>query len=445
MELAPAFWFLGDDTSKLGKNPDLYPQFRAALLHALLYDARVVLSDSYAVNNRNFRRAASEDSTLRHLIELGLVRLAGRIIGRKPLPLIALRDQFIERGHQPPAFPLEEYKQSMELEFLDEQAKVYPYALDSLATRFTEDICMLLQSEETRNVFGDDVSEILNLLIAERIEAEVDNKLRLAYFWYPDQIGADLIQRLGDPYAWKRYGDKLRNIVQGPYLTGLPSVINANPIYTNDHRLSIDIFRRREKLGSQVIGDAVQFNSWIDIACYVAALEKITVEHILKLRSTPEWEAYQMTLNSGVSSERDSKELINAYLAYRRQIELLMIHEVLHTTPQKNVNMGNISSSIMMSSGGVALWLAQEIVDLMSGSIIGKMLGLCRAILKPFRSTLKDPSRVVARQEDHVVDIARINLDQQERENPKGVIESKLTVYGPNVRDTCVTVKYGNE
>src|SRR5262245_12235575 len=104
-EVKPAYWFFGENQLEYGFDPNLGRAFRALLFHGLVYEPSLVVSDVYAVNNRNLRQAVRNDPQVQEVVRCGLLRVACRQEGDPPsrVPLTMLRDAAL-RKYSPEAW-----------------------------------------------------------------------------------------------------------------------------------------------------------------------------------------------------------------------------------------------------------------------------------------------------------------------------------------------------
>jgi hypothetical protein len=325
-EVKPAYWFFGENQLECGCDPTLGKPFRSLLFHGLVYEPSLVVSDSYAVNNLNLRRGIRQDHQVQEAIFRGLFRIACREEGDPPArqSLIALRDAALrkypaERWGESDLryFPREEYAQSEELEFLERHAAFIPFSLAQVGECYTSGVQEFLRTEaRATDLLGNDAAVVLEELVAEEVRRNNGRLLRA--FFYGQPMRAEFEQRLRTLGGWGQFGQQVEQIADAFYVTALPDLIGASPLYPEKHARAIELQRRRRR--NRVVQQAReshQIESRLNPADFVEALALLRAEDISALHQSDEWRRYRQSLEAMANR----REIHAAYQDYRRQID----------------------------------------------------------------------------------------------------------------------------
>lgn len=448
MQFTPAYWLLADDVLPTSSDPKQTFLLRAALKYALLYDVWIVISDSDAINNRNLRRLVLRDREVQQLFRMGLIRIARRELGGVPQSLVRTWRQFKQdrNNKQPRGFPNQEYDSQAELEFLDEQSdrRRLSYSLRNVALRYTNGIRSLFETDLSRRTLGDPVAAAVRKLIDEQTAraGEADPQMptvNYAYMHWPDQLGADLDQRLG-PATWAQHGPQIQKLAKAPYVTALPEVIQAHPVYADLHAESVDIWRGRVA-DSEPLGQPFEISLRIGLDTYVRGLTRLKFQDILELRRNREYAEFMQTLHQFDNAPDQIESLKSQYIAYQRKIEERILQR-LGTAGARDSDALQVKTSLAWIPRRTSSWIVQETVNALAGKF-APAVGLLRTLTQPDPEVdPANPGRIAANREAFDLEMARQQMIEDELKIPLGRIEPR-TMLTRDYKDVQVNTRAG--
>lgn len=306
-----SYWLLSDDRLDICNNPLNYDYFRAHFKHTLLFNKNVIVPDSYIVNNLNFRKAIKYDEDISGLVADQILQIALRTDGDEDNSLVKIRDAF-SNTVKPKEFSNEEYYSNEELVLLDNTVQFLPYSIKDVSKSYSSKVQALFNSEVAHTIIdnkvvGSKIREFLN----EKYEAE--GKLGRAFFYY------DLEPLLGEK-SWEEYGDKIKDIANAPYLTALPSLLGADPVYANEHKGAFDIISGRVSIAEREAYN-LKFSSKLGLQSFVKGMTMLKRDSILDLLDSDEAEHYFDASIGNPSSKDYIQNLQEAIKNYQLKIE----------------------------------------------------------------------------------------------------------------------------
>lgn len=433
-----AYWLLADDTIPLGRDPASYGLLRAALFHTLLYEPAVVVSDADIICNRNLRRAIREDDAVRELVRLHLLEVACRTDAGRRVSLLETRRDLFEDQRHPDHYPEAEFLESEGLSFVDENGFFHEFSLPDIAQRYTRGMEQLLASETAERLLGSAVAAASREVVAEVRAQAPERPLKQGFFYYHRHFGRLLDARLGSG-AWERKREEIRALAAAPYITALPSKIGASPVYANEHRQAIEIWRGSLTARPTLLDEPLEFRSRVDLTTYVRALNALRPDDLAEIRQRHGgWKRYRAALRDFSERDEDLKELRRAYLEHRNEVEQLLVLRLGLSAPKPEypVTLGMRSLAVAKEA---ASCIVMTIVDgLLTVPVLGTMEVALR-LTKKLRG--RDPETQAIRVErDRSLDVqaaieeARAELESTEGEDAR--LRSETRVFGSEDRDT---------
>lgn len=438
--MTPTYWLVCEDRCALAHRRDKRHLLSNAIKHALLYEPQLLLSDSMFVTNRNLRALVAQSDTLRHAIKDEIVQCASRRAGRVKT-LIEVRDDLVvaNRHPLPSEFPSLEFRDNAALEFLQEHARIIPYDLVSIASRFTKH-CKERFSSDAAEKLGREVGGCVLEYMESKAGSSDTKAIGFGDLYYRKTLGKHLDDRCGEG-TWKRHSDVIRTIARGVYLTGIPDVLDTMAMFAKRHKKAVDVWRGRPTRRFQDTADPFSVSTMFNLSTYVKALESLRYSDIMALRESMEWSEYQKAKNADARL-RPHKEIRDRYVALRHRIELTLARRI------GRHNTGNPSRGVMRIGeiegvAGGADWAAEQITEFVEERAFGfELVGLIRSILRPKKRL--DPSNS-GRREAYVealeIERARSKVSRQEKRRPKGRVRSEYQYDQNNGYDTFVSAK----
>jgi hypothetical protein len=454
-----AYWLRGNDQRPENRDLAFFDVFRTTILHALVYEPILVLSDSDVVNGVCFRHALKTDQAISQFCTDGRIRVACRKAAKRA-SLVETLQRFVANGKRPQHFPQPDYEDFSSLEDLERNAKSYcflEYSFDGISRNFTNEVLTLFNESTSRARLGDKVVDVILGSIREEMAKAAEasrlppeqGTIGLNYLYYAkdgrgnEGLGSILNKHFNGiwiespaPNETVRF---IREIGRGPYLTGLPAVTNSNPIYAEDQRFAIENWRRRSASQYASLRKA-RVRSVMDLTTYVRAVGELNEDRLAELRNTDQWREYKTYLDNGVDAPNIA-DFQNAYLAYRYVVEEHMCRwlSVGRSTAR---DAGEVSTEIELDSPrGRGGWLKTLIADYAVEKIPGMDESkLLKSMFQPLgRLKASDP------REAHVLDVHRMIENERamqeelEQNEPRGRIRSETAKRG-DTRETFLDV-----
>jgi hypothetical protein len=318
----PSYWLLGDDQLDISKNESEQSLFEASFKHSLLFNPSLLFSDSMTINNRNFRQLIENSAEFRELVNPTTFFIAVRENDNgDPTNLIELQHSFA----QSQKFRVTELQNSDRgMTFLQESASKLPYSVNRIAGLFAEQSVNIfgtdeIQSRLPRNLWKD-VQDL-----ARQARDDLGEKYGLDFFFYHLD---GLLSRRRPDMPVDRYMDDIKQIVQLPYVTALPTAVNTTSIYANKHSEAFEICGGRAEMVS-VDGrpDVRAIKLRTGLANFGNGIALLSPDDILRLRNSDEAREY-FYARSGIdiaTFAESKRHFLDALGAYVRRIEDIII------------------------------------------------------------------------------------------------------------------------
>lgn len=348
-----SYWLVGDDRLDHSMDRKKANVLYAHFVHSLLYNPRLMISDSYAINNPNFRYLLQKDSRLRDVINVDTLALARRTnVEGKVVPLLELRNEFVSSNRKNPNLSDVEFKEDTDLIFLQVATSMKKYSLSTVSQSYTDSTFSLLQSQTFRAGlsvdFVDRIVELANIARSEK-------KALLRSFFHNE-----LASKIGEE-CWKQHGERLKQIGDAFYFGALPNSLGATPIFPSDYSVQWEILRGyHQETTARKASSALTWESALPLSGYVVGLSRLQASDIFALRNPKgEYGAFLTALADRAGQRTESSdEVARRLIAYERKI----VERILGRFPE------------LQSTAGPRLEISASVHDLLGKSHLGLTL-----------------------------------------------------------------------
>ncbi len=312
--------------------------------------------DTFAMN---FRRLVAQDADFRQVLDKDILSVAVRAPQDAPQGhrLTQVRDAFVKEGKQRTDVD-SEFINNTDLELINEKCELKLYNYEQLRDNYTRGVLQVFQLPHVAEQLGTDSHRrILDLLIAE-----AERNQGLGRIFLQDGLGK-ILRREGHGELWQQHQSLINKLSDAPYVTGIPRVMEAAPVYSPVHQEAFDLISGHA--GSDDVlekGNTLELQTDLQLSSYEAALAKLSVEDVFYLRSTREFKTYQKLSQSVISKKSQLDDVIDALSDYQRLIDhtiirrhlgkKLSLHERLH---RKIQTLAKFSQETGVFSLGLAL------------------------------------------------------------------------------------------
>ena len=311
--IIPSYWLLSDDRLPLCNKPENYDLFKAHLKHSILFNPEMIVPDSYIINNLNFRRLIRQDKSIQELISDKIIRIAIRKNDKlKNNTLINVRNEMLNTV-KPKEFSTKEYCLNDELEILDHSSEYINYSISDVSKRYTEMVSDIFSGEKSEKILeNNQIFELIKKMTAEKIDEK--GKIGRAFYYYE-------VKKYLSKKNWRKYHKKIIDLANAPYLTALPSLVGADPVYSNEHLGAFNIIKGRtsykfEKLSS------IKFSTELGFHSFVSGISMLDRESIWALMdSEPAKEYYNCINTTKELSDENIKIIQKSLKNYQLKIE----------------------------------------------------------------------------------------------------------------------------
>jgi len=362
-----SYWMLAEVALPLASNVEYKNSFEAYFKHGLLFNSRLMISDTQALNCTNLRQLIIDNEGFEHFISPEFLSIAIRNDASSSYnpSLIDLRDEFYKDNKTAGSDKL--YLSNDELVLLQQNSNIVEYGFKDLAKNFTSKTIDIFNNNKSKKLFGDEASKI----IIERINTEYEKKKSLSRQFLHIDLESDL-NSLGYGTIWDVHKDNIMKLADAPYITGIPTVLDANPIYSPVHQESFTLASSTPKTGkAEKTGFEFDLSLMDDLSVYERALSMLTAEDILNLRSTGEYQKYQKYITSGVSTEKEQQDAMVSLSMYQHEINEYILSKVLGKKVGKQSFIKKHIQAIKNSNDGINQLLGLAVDMGGGGSIYG--------------------------------------------------------------------------
>lgn len=328
MKHAPSYWMLADTEVPLAWDPTKLDSFASYFKHALLFNEKLMLSDAQAVNCMNFRRLLTKNEDFRQVLNKDILSVAVRAPDDAPQghALTQVRDAFVAEGKQRTQ-NAEEFQANDDLELINAGCEIALYNYTQLRDNYTNGVMRIMNLPHVMGKFGvDDHAYIVELL-----NQESERNQGLGRIYLQQGLGADLTAQ-GHAETWARHRDLLMKISDAPYITGIPTVMAADPIYSPLHEEAFNLVTGTDATTTAAateVTSVLALQTDLNLSSYQQALAQLQLEDVFYLRSTPEYKTYQKRSKNPVRNEDELREVTEALIVYQRLIDNMIIRRKL--------------------------------------------------------------------------------------------------------------------
>lgn len=341
----PSYWMLADTEVPLAWDANRLESFAAYFKHALLFNEHLMLSDAQAVNCMNFRRLLNADSDFQQVLDKSLLSVAVRATDghESGVPLTQVRDAFAKEGKQRSEVA-EEFFRDDDLDRMMTSCNIRPYEYGQLREHYTNSVLEIFARESVARSMGDEVQTLLLALLNE--ESERNNGLGRIFLY--DGIGK-ILEELGAGKTWQQQREKIVQLSDAPYVTGIPTVMSANPIYSPVHQASFELAYDTAAVKTEAVDDLkpLPLYSDLDLSSYEYALRKLKIEDVLKLRSSSEFRRFNKLTSSVVARPGQLDDVMRALEQYQQLIDRYIIDRHLGRKSRVTSGAGRIIKPLL--------------------------------------------------------------------------------------------------
>ena len=290
-----SFWLFADNSFALGSDVTLIEDFDAYLRHSLLYEPKLLLSDSSTINNGNFRQCLQKNRDLLSLLRNEALVIARRDNGDGPIePLVSIRDRFArgagaERQMNPGYSGREDvFFDNADLEVL-ERCETRSYSAIAVASSYTQRMIDAVKTEGFAAVAGSHYVEILSA-----ITGRLEERGGLAQGFFGLDGAGSLRDKLAAPEAKEIVAKHLVPIELAIYGSGIPFHVGADLVFSPQHIQQQEILRRLQSVEGKD-SDSIDTNHF-DTNLLRSVLLDAPVRHFIDCRRSKEFSDFQTAL-----------------------------------------------------------------------------------------------------------------------------------------------------
>ncbi|WP_417536715.1 hypothetical protein [Methylophaga sp.] len=319
----PSYWMLADTEVPLAWDANRIDAFAAYFKHALLFNERLMLSDAQAVNCMNFRRLLKSDSDFQKVLDASVLSIAVRAPEDAPFGhrLTEVRDAFATEGKQRSDIETEFFSNE-DLDRINESCDIRLYRYEQLREHYTQKVFSIFERASVAGALGGSVQALLIDVLKE--ESDRNNGLGRVFLY--DGLGKVLEAR-GASEIWQQHRDTIVQLSDAPYVTGIPSVMAANPIYSPVHQKSFELAYDAGPTETESVEGLkpLPIYSDLDLSSYEQGLQKLSIDDVMSLRSSAEFKRFQKHSSGSVIRESQLDDVMMALADYQRAIDRYII------------------------------------------------------------------------------------------------------------------------
>ena len=318
-------WLLADNTLPEWKlaNEESLIRMRSLLKHTFIFnvfDQNLVVSDAQVLNNNTLRILMRTDEDIQQYINFQMLNVAVRSENNQPpLHFKQLIEQFKAYGKY--LFDAKRLEEGDELDFIWNNAKIIPFDIKALATRYADETIATLSAPLTSQTVPEQLlKRVVELANKERIRLNAEEKELGWIFFYQD-----LAEQI-DQQDWILYGPEIDKLATARYQTNLPQFLTADAIYSKKHASAFETVRgvRQNKTMQE---SRFQFKGKLGLAAYERGINLLQFDDIINLLDSDEAEEFAITRSQIDTSDQASKALSDALANYVYAIERMILEK----------------------------------------------------------------------------------------------------------------------
>ncbi|MDN3579364.1 hypothetical protein [Mucilaginibacter flavus] len=335
--ILPSFLHIADSSIGLSLDSSKRESLKAHIKHSLLFEERLLLTDSQLIDNKNLRFLLFEDKEFSSLFSKDNLSIALRNVidirqSSSELPSEYIYDPTIDEivkgfiswkkcswENSSNINVQKRYAQTIELDNLTKSVNIERYSLGSVGAMFTDDMLDVLSRGNVMDKIGEKfANQVSDLVIEKRLKqsGEINPRGGVGIAYFKNELGAELFNR-GFAKEWKQNEKFILDISQAPYLTALPKVFNANPIYGAMHKPHIDIMNGKSEI--KVIGKDEYYRT--NLLQYETGINLLSVKSIEKLRNSDRFRKFRDSLNRYDGTESGLRTAMFSFDEYKIAID----------------------------------------------------------------------------------------------------------------------------
>ena len=344
--MTPSYMLIADDSIPLASDYKNRLKLIAHLKHALLFQKKIILTDTQIINNQNFRLALKQDKKLIELFNHGNLTIARRDFadfpilnkGEKPITISQPRiediiESFLARNKfnwKNPKLDSEKlhqlYLDVSELNALSKVSENKYYNLREINNIYTEDVLKIFQSENSLKLIGVKLSNIIAEQLLEEREyhkTEFNKEGGVGINFFTNKL-PEFFRKHNLVGEWTSKYKSIIDLARAPYITAFPKAFNANPIYGQMHKHNIDLVRSI-KYNLEQVQEIRDYKSYL--LNFEEGVLRLSPSDIFKLRESEENKNYHNSINKFDGSEGSLNEVLFALHEYKILIDERILNQ----------------------------------------------------------------------------------------------------------------------
>jgi hypothetical protein len=340
-----SYLLIADDTIDLSLNKQKKSSLKAHFKHALLFEETIVLSDSQVIGNKNFRTLIEEDSEFAELFNKNNFSIAMRdcmdfcpYIKNEPLKVIydptlaEILEGFVSWNKNNWGNNKKtklRYAADHDINIISQKATIGRYDLKEINKVYSNEAIDIFTADNVQAILGNKISTKVYELSKAKRDYYVSNFSPQGGFgiiYFKQQLKDEFI-KAGLQKEWRAYGNKIIEIAQAPYLTALPKVFNANPVYGAMHKRSIELLKGTLPK-SRIIGNVRHYES--RLLRFEEGINRLSTASIYKLRESSEYKEFRKAIFHYNGSESTFQNVLFTLEEYKNRVD----DEILLSFPE---------------------------------------------------------------------------------------------------------------
>ena len=327
-----------DIHSSLAINPNSYELLRATLIHTLLFNQSIILPDSVAIQNRNFRKLIDRDVHIGYILDKDNFSIAYRAEGNNTLQLLNKR----MHGKQLKDDDDYSWGNYQSLEMLDQKATRVDWDYGKIANNFLDMMLDYFEDweSESNKYKGDEIIYCIRELDEERKKdpKRFNSKINKQS---TTSIGLDvftkdiLFKYLEQSVIFLTEGDKNKIVeyAKAAYFGNMPQFLQADPTCSKEQQQYIDLLSASGSSEDERIFDTIKIPTKLNASQFIHGLNSLAPEDVHVLRDSKAFKQLVSARQNLKSNDADVKELRHIFEVYTMLIsdKILQKNSFLNT------------------------------------------------------------------------------------------------------------------